>query len=45
MVEQRTWDSAWLNHSVFQLLKTEVKAKNPMVEGNMGKFERQISLF
>jgi hypothetical protein len=37
--------SAWLDRSVFQLLKTQVKAKKPMVKGNMGKFERQISLF
>jgi hypothetical protein len=29
MVEQRTWDSIWLDRSVFQLLKTQVKAKKP----------------
>ena len=37
--------NAWLDRSVFQLLKTQVKAKKPMIEGNMGKFESQISLF
>ena len=31
--------NAWLDRSVFQLLKTQVKAKKPMVEGNMGKFK------
>jgi hypothetical protein len=34
--------SAWLNHSVFQLLKTQVMATSPMVKGNMGKFEVRI---
>ena len=45
MVEQRTWDIVVDLIVVFQLLKTQVKAKKPMVEGNMGKFESQISLF
>ena len=46
MVEQRNLrHSAWLDHSIFQLLKTQVKAENPMIEGNMGMFESQISLF
>jgi hypothetical protein len=29
---------AWLDCSVFQLLKTQVTAKSPMVEDNMSKF-------
>ena len=32
MVEQRTWDSAWLDRSVFQLLKNQVKAKAPWLK-------------
>ena len=39
MVEQRTWDSVWLDRSVFQLLKTQVKVKKPQVEGNAGQFK------
>jgi hypothetical protein len=35
--------SAWLDCSVFQLLKTQVKATIPIVEGNMGKFESHDS--
>jgi hypothetical protein len=31
--------SAWLDRSIFQLLKTQVKDKKPMIEGYMGKFE------
>ena len=31
--------SAWFDRSVFQLLKIQVKATSPMVEGEMGKFE------
>jgi hypothetical protein len=32
--------SAWLDHSVFQLLKTQVMAKKtPEVAGNIGEFE------
>ena len=37
--------SAWLDRSIFQLLKTQEKATSPMFEANMGKFESQISLF
>jgi hypothetical protein len=36
--------SAWLDRSVFQLLKTQVKATNPMVKGNMNKFKSRNSL-
>ena len=44
MVEQRNLrHSAWLDHSVFQLLKTHVKSKKP--HGWMGKFKSQIDLF
>jgi hypothetical protein len=35
--------SAWLDCSIFQLLKTRVKATSPMVEGNMGKCESHDS--
>jgi hypothetical protein len=31
--------SAWLDHSIFQLLKIQKKAISSMVKGNMGKFE------
>jgi hypothetical protein len=34
---------AWLNHFIFQLLKTQVKAISPMMEGNIGKFVSQNS--
>ena len=37
--------SAWLDRSVFQLLKTQVKATSLIVKGNMSKFENQISFF
>ena len=37
--------SAWLDRSVFQLLKTQVNAISPMVESNMGKSESQIGGF
>jgi hypothetical protein len=30
--------SAWFDHSVFQLLKTQVMATSPMVEGNLSEF-------
>jgi hypothetical protein len=41
MAEQKNLRySAWLDHSVFQLLKTQVMAKKTHeVEGNMGEFE------
>jgi hypothetical protein len=29
---------AWLDHSIFQLLKTQVTATSPIVEGNMSEF-------
>ena len=46
MVEQKNLrHSAWLDRSVYQLLKIQMKAWNPMVEGNMGKFESQIDEF
>ena len=46
MVEQKNLrHSSWLDCSVFQLLKTQVKVTSPMVKGNMGKFESQIDLF
>jgi hypothetical protein len=34
--------SAWLDHSAFQLLKTQVKVTSPTAEGNMGKLEVEI---
>jgi hypothetical protein len=34
--------SAWLDHSAFQLLKTQVKVTSPMAEGNMGKLEVEM---
>jgi hypothetical protein len=36
--------SAWLDCSIFQLLKTQVKAKSSTVEGNTGMFESQNGL-
>ena len=42
MVEQRTWDIV-LDLIVLSFI--QVKATNPMVEGNMGKFESQIDEF
>jgi hypothetical protein len=41
MVQQRAWDIV-LDLTV---LSTQVKAKSPLVEGNMGKFESQNSSF
>jgi hypothetical protein len=46
MVEQRTWDIVLgLIILSFNYLRPQWRLRSPMVEGNMGKFESQISLF
>ena len=46
MVEQRTWDIVLdLIILSFNYSRPKWRLRSPMVEGNMGKFESQISLF
>ena len=46
MVEQRTWDIVLdLIVLSFNFSRSKWKLENPMIEGNMGKFESQIGLF
>jgi hypothetical protein len=46
MVEQRTWDIVLdLIILSFNYSRPKWTLRSPMVEGNMGKFKSQISLF